>query len=62
VQAAIARIEERALASGVPLGGAAFTTEAANDLLGRGYKGVFLGFDWLILQRAVAGVLEGLKL
>jgi 4-hydroxy-2-oxoheptanedioate aldolase len=62
VQAAIARIEEKALASGVPLGGAAFTPEAANELLARGYKGVFIGFDWLILQRAVAGVLEGLKL
>jgi 4-hydroxy-2-oxoheptanedioate aldolase len=62
VQAAIARIEEKALASGVPLGGAAFTAEAANDLLARGYRGVFIGFDWLILQRAVAGLLEGLEL
>ena len=62
VQAAVARIEEKVLGSGIPLGGAAFTPEDANRLLEKGYKGVFIGFDWLILQRAVAGLLDGIRL
>ena len=62
VLAAIRAAEETILASGVPLCGAAFTPAAANQLLDRGYQGVFLGFDWLIMQRAAAGLLEGVKL
>ena len=62
VLAAIRAAEETILASGVPLCGAAFTPAAANQLLERGYRGVFLGFDWLIMQRAAAGLLEGVKL
>jgi len=62
VQAAIEVAEEKILASGVPLGGAAFTPEAANRLLERGYRGIFLGFDWLIMQRAAAGLIEGIEL
>jgi 4-hydroxy-2-oxoheptanedioate aldolase len=58
VQAAVARIEEKVIPSGVALGGAAFTPEDANRLLEKGYKGVFIGFDWLILQRAVSGLLD----
>jgi 4-hydroxy-2-oxoheptanedioate aldolase len=45
----------------VPLGGAAFTPAAANQLIERGYRGIFLGFDWLIMQRAAAALLEGLS-
>jgi 4-hydroxy-2-oxoheptanedioate aldolase len=62
VLAAIRLAEEKVLASGVPLCGAAFTPAAANQLIERGYKGVFLGFDWLIMQRAAAGLLEGINL
>jgi 4-hydroxy-2-oxoheptanedioate aldolase len=62
VQAAIRTAEERILASGVPLGGAAFTPAAANQLIERGYRGVFFGFDWLIMQRAAAGLIEGVRL
>jgi 4-hydroxy-2-oxoheptanedioate aldolase len=60
VQAAIAQAERTILASGVPLGGAALTPEAANAMVERGYRGLFLGFDWMILQRAVAGYLGAL--
>jgi 4-hydroxy-2-oxoheptanedioate aldolase len=62
VLAAIRAAEEKILASRVPLCGAAFTPAAANQLLERGYRGIFLGFDFSIMQRAAAGLLEGLKL
>jgi 4-hydroxy-2-oxoheptanedioate aldolase len=62
VLAAIRVAEEKILASQVPLCGAAFTPAAASQLLERGYRGIFLGFDWLITQRAVAGLIEGLEL
>ena len=62
VLAAIRAAEDTILKSGVPLGGAAFTPAAANQLLERGYRGIFLGFDWLIMQRAAAGLLEGVRL
>src|SRR5207244_526174 len=41
VLAAIRAAEEKVLASPVPLGGAAFTPAAANDLVERGYRGIF---------------------
>ena len=62
VQAAIDRAEKVILASGVPLCGAAFSAEAANAMVAKGYRGIFIGFDWLVLQRAIAGILEGMKL
>lgn len=62
VQAAIGRAEAAILKSGVPLCGAAFSAEAANRLLEKGYRGLFVGFDWMVLQRAASGLLEGIKL
>jgi 4-hydroxy-2-oxoheptanedioate aldolase len=62
VLAAIRTAEEKVLASAVPLGGAAFTAAAADDMLARGYRGIFLGFDWLIVQRAVGGLINGMNL
>ncbi len=62
VQAAIGRAEAAILGSGVPLCGAAFTPEAANRLLEKGYRGLFLGFDWMVLQKAASGLLDGIDL
>ena len=46
---AVARIERAAAAARVPLGSAALTPEAAADLVGRGYRFLFCGFDLLML-------------
>lgn len=62
VQDAIVEAERKILASGVPLCGAAFTPDAANQLLERGYRGVFVGFDWMLMQRAAASILGGVQL
>lgn len=61
VVAAIAAAEETILSSGVPLGGAALTAERANALIEKGYRGIVIGFDWMVLQRAIAGTLEGIN-
>jgi 4-hydroxy-2-oxoheptanedioate aldolase len=61
VRAAIARAEAAILASGVVLGGAARSTEQANDLIARGYRHVSLGFDWALLQRGAAGLTGGIR-
>ena len=39
----------------------ALTPEAANDLIGRGYKMILCGFDQLLLQRAAAGMLDNIR-
>jgi 4-hydroxy-2-oxoheptanedioate aldolase len=62
VLSAIQATEAAILASGTPLGGVAVTTARANELIDKGYRGVFIGFDWLILQRALAVALEGINL
>jgi 4-hydroxy-2-oxoheptanedioate aldolase len=59
---AMATAEEKILRSGVPLGGAAPSAEVANQMLEIGYRGLFVGFDWMILQRAAAASIEGIKL
>ena len=57
---AIAAAEEVILRSGVPLAGVAPTPEAARSLIARGYRGLVVGYDFMVLQRAVAGLIEGL--
>lgn len=57
VAAAIRRVEQAALAAGVPLNGFAPDAEAATALKERGYRSRSLGFDWLIYQRAVTEAL-----
>jgi 4-hydroxy-2-oxoheptanedioate aldolase len=61
VAAAVARAEERILAAGIPLGGAAVTAERARELFARGYRCAVVGFDWMVLQRAIAGIVGGLR-
>jgi 4-hydroxy-2-oxoheptanedioate aldolase len=62
VRAAIAHIEERVLPAGVPLGGVALTREAALAMIARGYRCIHLAFDWMVIQRAAAALLDGLPL
>ena len=61
VQAAVARIEAAMLRSNVVPGGVARTPEQANAMLERGYKALMLGFDWSLLQRGAASILDGIR-
>lgn len=62
VVAAIEAAEREILASGTPLGGVAVTSARANELVAKGYRGIFIGFDWMVLQRALATILDGIAL
>ena len=53
MQAATARIEAAVLKAGIPLGGAAFTKEATEALLAKGYR-LLGGFDVLWLKNAIS--------
>ena len=57
----IARAEAGILKSGVPIGGAARSTEQANAMIARGYAALAIGFDWSLLQRGIAASFEGIK-
>ena len=59
--AAIAEAEAGILRSNVPLGGVAFSPDQANRMVERGYRALALGFDWLLLQRGAASVLDGIR-
>jgi 4-hydroxy-2-oxoheptanedioate aldolase len=61
VQSLIARAEAGILKSGVPIGGAARSTEQANAMIARGYAALALGFDWSLFQRGIAASFEGIK-
>jgi len=61
VQAAILEAERGILGSPVALGGVAFSPEQANQMAARGYRVIFLGFDWSLLQKGVAAAFQGIK-
>jgi 4-hydroxy-2-oxoheptanedioate aldolase len=61
VAAGVERAEAAILASGVALGGVARSPEQANRMIERGYRFLALGFDWSLLQRGAAAVLEGVR-
>jgi 4-hydroxy-2-oxoheptanedioate aldolase len=61
VQAALAEAEAGILRSKAPLGGVARSPEEANRMVERGYRALALGFDWSLLQRGAASVLQGLN-
>ncbi len=61
VQAAMAEAEAGILRSKVPLGGIACSPEEAHRMVDRGYRALALGFDWSLLQRGAAIVLQGLN-
>jgi 4-hydroxy-2-oxoheptanedioate aldolase len=62
VREAIAHVEQRVLASGVPLGGVAPTRATALAMIDRGYQCLHLAFDWLVIQQAATALTEGLAL
>ncbi|HEX2187042.1 MAG TPA: 2,4-dihydroxyhept-2-ene-1,7-dioic acid aldolase, partial [Chloroflexota bacterium] len=35
--------------------------EQASAMLERGYKALMLGFDWSLLQRGAASILDGIR-
>ena len=59
---AVREVEDVVLASGIPLGGVALDANAANAMIDRGYLGLFVGYDWMVLQRGAAALLEGINL
>lgn len=61
VRAAVARAEKAVLASDVVLGGNSFSVAQSREMADRGYQLVALGFDWSLLQRGAAAVLDGLR-
>ena len=61
VVAAVEKAEAAILASDVKLGGVALSPAQANQMIERGYRLLALGFDWSLLQRASAAVLEGIN-
>ncbi len=61
VQAGIAVAESAILKSKIPLGGLALDNDRANAMIGQGYRMILTGFDTLLLQRASADILDGIK-
>ena len=61
VQEAIRELEAAILKSPVLLGGVAPTAAQANEMIARGYQALVVGFDWSLLQRGIASVLDGVK-
>ena len=58
--AAIAVAERAILRSPVALGGVAYSPEQANRMITAGYRMVFLGFDWSLLQKGAAAAMNGI--
>lgn len=61
VQAAVAEVERAVLPTAVPLGTAARNPAQARELIGRGYKYLGVGFDWMLLGRGVAAACDGIR-
>jgi 4-hydroxy-2-oxoheptanedioate aldolase len=61
VREAVARAERAILDSDVPLGGVALSPAQAKEMAARGYRALGLGFDWTLVQRGAAQVLDGLR-
>jgi 4-hydroxy-2-oxoheptanedioate aldolase len=61
VEAAILAAEKAILKSPITLGGVAFSPEQANRMVDAGYRMIILGFDWSLLPKGVAAVLQGVK-
>jgi 4-hydroxy-2-oxoheptanedioate aldolase len=61
VQAAIRAAEAVVLKSRIALGGVAFSAEQANRMIDQGYRSIYFGFDWSMLARGAAAVLDGVR-
>lgn len=60
VAAAIAKVEGPIRDSSVILGGVATDSAKAKAMIERGYRALIIGFDWMLLERGIASVLDGL--
>lgn len=58
---AVGDAEAGILKSNVALGGVARTPEQARQMLGRGYRAIVFGFDWMLLQHSAARFLEAAR-
>jgi 4-hydroxy-2-oxoheptanedioate aldolase len=61
VLALVAQAEAGILKSGVPIGGAARSSEQANRMIDRGYVALALGFDWSLFSRGIAASFDGIR-
>jgi len=61
VQNTIRQLEVAIAKSPVLLGGVAPTAEQANQMIARGYRALVVGFDWSLLQRGIASVIDGVE-
>ena len=57
----MAEAEAGILRSKTVLGGVARSVDQANRMVERGYRALVLGFDWSLLQRGAAAILQGLN-
>jgi 4-hydroxy-2-oxoheptanedioate aldolase len=60
-KATVERAERAIAGSPAVLGGVAPTPERAKELVGRGYRFVMLGYDVLVIDRAMRGFIEAAK-
>ena len=61
VQDATRKLEDAIRGSSVLLGGVAHSVERANEMIARGYRALVVGFDWSLLQKGIAGAIEGIR-
>jgi 4-hydroxy-2-oxoheptanedioate aldolase len=61
VLGAIARAKRAILDAGLWLGGMALSTEEANAKIAAGYRFLIMGYDVMLIERAAAGLLNGLN-
>ena len=61
VQDVIRRFEAVILGSPVIMGGVAPSSAEANAMIARGYRALGIGFDWSLLQRGIASLVEGIR-
>ena len=61
VQEMLLRAERVVLRSNIALGGVAFSPDHANRMLEKGYRMIFLGFDWSLLLKGASQVLAGIN-
>ena len=61
VQAVAKRLEDAIRNSPVVLSGMAMSPEQANAMIGRGYRMLGVGFDWLLVQRAIEAAVAAVQ-
>ena len=57
-QQAVDEVEAKLLAAGAPVAGLTRDVEAAMSARRKGYQGLILGFDWMLLERSVGPAAE----